>query len=74
MEIFFTDRKSLKMQIRTSQGVYDSWVANKMKRCQYKNGQAYHTSHVDNSELTFIMLWLGSLTIFCVTEKLSHYI
>lgn len=69
---FFTDRKSLKMQIFTSHGVYDSRVVNKMKQCQYKNALSYHTSHIDNTELTFIMLQLGSVTLFCMTEKLSH--
>lgn len=62
------------MQIFTSPGVYDSRVVNKMKQCQYKNAQSYHTSHIDNSELTFIMLQLDSVTIFCMIEKLSHYI
>lgn len=62
------------MQIFTSQGIYDGRMVNKMKQCRYKNAQSYHTSHIDNSELTFIMLQLGSVTIFCMTEKLSHYI
>lgn len=52
------------MQIFTVQGVYDSTVANKMKQCQYKNVQSYHTSHIDNTELTFIMLQLGLLLYF----------
>lgn len=62
------------MQIFISQGVYDSGVVNKMKQCQYKNAQSYHTSHTDNTVLTFIMFQLGSITVFCMTEKLSHYI
>lgn len=74
VKFFFTDRKSLKMQIFTSQGVYDSRVVNKMKQCRYKNAQSYHTSHIDNTELTFIMVQLRSITIFYMTEKLSHYI
>lgn len=73
-KIFFTDRKSLKMQIFPSHGVYDSRVVTKMKQCQCKNAPSYHTSHIDSSGLTFIMLLLGSITIFCMTEKLSHYI
>lgn len=60
----FNDKKSLKMQIFTSQGVYDSGVVNNMKQCQYKNAQSYHTSHIDNTELTFIMLQLGLLLYF----------
>lgn len=60
------------MQIFTSQGVYESRMVNKLKQCQYKNAQSYHTSRIDNSELAFIMLQLGSITIFCMTEKLSH--
>lgn len=62
------------MQIFISQGVYDSRVVNKMKQYRYKNAQSYHTSHIDNTVLTFIMFQLGSITIFCMTEKLSHYI
>lgn len=62
------------MQIFPSHGVYDSRVVNKMKQCQYKNVPSYHTSHIDSSGLTFIMLLLGSIAIFCMTEKLSHYI
>lgn len=62
------------MQIFTSHGVYDSRVVNKMKQCQYKNVQSYHISHIDNTVLTFIMFQLVSITIFCLTEKLGHYI
>jgi hypothetical protein len=62
------------MQIFSSQGVYDSTVVNKMKQCQYKNAPLYHTSHIDYTVLTFIMSQLGSITIFCMTGKLSHYI
>lgn len=72
--IFFTDRKSLKMQILTSRGVYDGRVLNKLKRCWCENAQARHTSRVDNTELTFIMSHFGSITTLCMTEKLSHYI
>lgn len=52
---FFSDRKSLKMQIFTRQGVYDSKMVNKMKQCLYKKALLYHGSPVDDTVLAFIM-------------------
>ena len=73
MKFFVLIPNHLKCKYSPSQGVYDSRVVNKMRQCQYRDAPSYHTDHTDNSELAFIMLPLGSLTIFCVTEELSHY-
>lgn len=62
------------MQIFTRQCVYDSKMVNKMKQCLYKKALLYHGSHIDNTVLALIMFQLVSITVFCVTGKLSHYI
>lgn len=70
-EFFPLIEKSLKMQIFTRPGVYDSEVVNKNEAMSVQKALIYHGRCVDSSVLAFIMSQLSSVSICCVTGKLS---